>query len=472
MSQCSFQAQLVSIMDIVAKAAVAEIKRRVDDGCAVIKVELSRSRKDIDTLKRKCVMMENELRRVKGRGRRRVWTCGTSDRYPTPLKTVCVTDAGADVIRDQDDATQQTTHNIKQSACVLDDGIRPPVIKDERSEQETESRAEDAGNVEYDYERNVQHIHAQEDVDKQQALFGDPEIQNACFMHARTSTEHPEQMTLREVCESDLRLQVKAEEDNEEERLQTEDIRCPRDQLSFAHEERDAKLLPEPSRDIQASQNTGIYPQPDVSEASRNNRHPVERTHTELYDFGQVNRSDPNRQTWCNENTQERSHMTHGDRLSSVGAIYRQQHHTTLPAPADHLHDANVTSQVESDACMQTFPEYGLGTLGAVRRFRTHWRSSVDAEKRFSCSFCEKCFSRFSQLKEHLRSHTGEKPFTCTQCGRSFTKHCNLIRHAVVHSGEKPYQCGQCGKCFTQRSSLKSHQRTHLGEWDGLPVHR
>uniref|UniRef100_A0A3Q3JJ31 C2H2-type domain-containing protein n=1 Tax=Monopterus albus TaxID=43700 RepID=A0A3Q3JJ31_MONAL len=94
-----------------------------------------------------------------------------------------------------------------------------------------------------------------------------------------------------------------------------------------------------------------------------------------------------------------------------------------------------------------------------------HSRSSSRL-KRFSCTYCDKSFMRFSQLKEHLRSHTGEKPFSCLQCGRSFTKQCNLIRHAVVHSGEKPYECSLCGKCFTQRSSLKSHQKTriHTGE--------
>ncbi|TNN38947.1 Zinc finger protein 182 [Liparis tanakae] len=101
----------------------------------------------------------------------------------------------------------------------------------------------------------------------------------------------------------------------------------------------------------------------------------------------------------------------------------------------------------------------GGGVFGLARRMRTPWRSGV-GEKRFNCTFCDKGFARFSQLKEHLRSHTGEKPFSCLQCGRSFTKQCNLIRHAVVHSGEKPYACALCGKCFTQRSSLKSHQKT------------
>uniref|UniRef100_A0A8C1XDG9 Si:ch211-155e24.3 n=1 Tax=Cyprinus carpio TaxID=7962 RepID=A0A8C1XDG9_CYPCA len=134
--------------------------------------------------------------------------------------------------------------------------------------------------------------------------------------------------------------------------------------------------------------------------------------------------------------------------------------------PRVHLRFAQLWTTVPETNTERTFPttqntEPAEVDSGPAFGLRTHWRSSADVEKRFSCSYCEKSFSRFGQLKEHLRSHTGEKPFACAQCGRSFTKHCNLIRHAVVHSGEKPYQCGQCGKRFTQRSSLKSHQRTH-----------
>lgn len=77
MAQYSFQEQLLSVMEVLAKAATEEINRRVADSCAMIRLELSRSQRDIDSLKRKCQVMENELRKVRGRGRRK----GTSRLY-------------------------------------------------------------------------------------------------------------------------------------------------------------------------------------------------------------------------------------------------------------------------------------------------------------------------------------------------------------------------------------------------------
>ncbi|XP_026133383.1 zinc finger protein 333-like [Carassius auratus] len=337
MSYCSFQAQLVSFMELVAKAAEAEISRRVDESCAVIRLELTRSRRDIDALKRKCVLLDGELRRVRGRGRRRVW-----------FRTQRDSDVSA--IRDQE---QNPDQNPDQSVCSPDEGTGVLVIKQERQEQESSSAA--AANRPFDPEQqNIQQIQAQEN--HKPLLGGASEIPNTHCTHSQTSTER----------RSAPGLQVKAEEDDEE----------PRGHLRFAQ----LWTNTEPSRNMCLD--------------------PVE-TQMELYE--------PER----------------------IGAD-----------------DGETGAGVDSGPAL-------------ARRLRTHWRSSADVEKRFSCSYCEKSFSRFGQLKEHLRSHTGEKPFACAQCGRSFTKHCNLIRHAVVHSGEKPYQCGQCGKRFTQRSSLKSHQRTH-----------
>ncbi|KAJ8272833.1 hypothetical protein GJAV_G00093960 [Gymnothorax javanicus] len=55
------QAQLGSIMEILAKAAVAEINRCVDDSCAVFRLEISQSQTEIETLKHKLQILEREV---------------------------------------------------------------------------------------------------------------------------------------------------------------------------------------------------------------------------------------------------------------------------------------------------------------------------------------------------------------------------------------------------------------------------
>ena len=52
MASCNFQVQFISIMEVLAKAAVAEINNRVDDSCAVIRMEVIQSQRDIDLLKK------------------------------------------------------------------------------------------------------------------------------------------------------------------------------------------------------------------------------------------------------------------------------------------------------------------------------------------------------------------------------------------------------------------------------------
>ncbi|XP_059913989.1 transcriptional regulator ovo [Gadus macrocephalus] len=71
MENCSFQTELVSIMEILAKAAVAEINRRVDDSCAVLRLEISQSQSDIYVLKKKCDVMEAELKRSRIRAKKK-----------------------------------------------------------------------------------------------------------------------------------------------------------------------------------------------------------------------------------------------------------------------------------------------------------------------------------------------------------------------------------------------------------------
>ncbi|XP_072524433.1 uncharacterized protein [Salminus brasiliensis] len=58
----ALQKQIASIMDVLAKAAVAEISKVVDDGVVMLRLEICERENEIDTLKRNLQIVSNELR--------------------------------------------------------------------------------------------------------------------------------------------------------------------------------------------------------------------------------------------------------------------------------------------------------------------------------------------------------------------------------------------------------------------------
>lgn len=58
---------------------------------------------------------------------------------------------------------------------------------------------------------------------------------------------------------------------------------------------------------------------------------------------------------------------------------------------------------------------------------------SSTARRSPTCDVCKKTLSSFSNLKVHMRSHTGERPYSCDQCSYACAQSSKLNRHKKTH---------------------------------------
>lgn len=98
--------------------------------------------------------------------------------------------------------------------------------------------------------------------------------------------------------------------------------------------------------------------------------------------------------------------------------IYQTQHLDTPEAPLLGL--AEVAAAMSAVAVVAPVESKPPPVSSAARRSPT-------------CDVCKKTLSSFSNLKVHMRSHTGERPYSCDQCSYACAQSSKLNRHKKTH---------------------------------------
>jgi uncharacterized Zn-finger protein len=81
------------------------------------------------------------------------------------------------------------------------------------------------------------------------------------------------------------------------------------------------------------------------------------------------------------------------------------------------------------------------------------------------CDMCDKGFHRPSELKKHVAAHKGKKMHQCRHCDFKIADPFVLSRHILsVHTKDLPFRCKRCRTRFRQQSELKKHMKTHSGQ--------
>lgn len=80
----------------------------------------------------------------------------------------------------------------------------------------------------------------------------------------------------------------------------------------------------------------------------------------------------------------------------------------------------------------------------------------------YACPYdrCARVSTEHSNMKAHMRMHTGERPYVCpvAGCAKSFKWKSSLTYHErALHTKARPYKCIPCRKSFVEKRKLKMH---------------
>ncbi|XP_069576570.1 zinc finger protein 91-like [Brachyistius frenatus] len=444
----AFHSQLTSIMEALTRAAVAEISELVDDSYAVLRLEISRSHEENDTLRRKLELIESLVARGY-RTNAAMLDCGAPVVEDGGCRGGGLADFTIERVSQAGLCTEQPkASNLRRSG-------RVPVL--EATTDATPAKREDSSTVAADEEESHDVVLIKEET----AKYGENDDLGAdkLLLNEDGTEALPSDTDDSDEGPSGMRLSASA---GANVRPWDQNSTGPSEQLEH-HDSRSLPGSPGPAGGggAESSSSDVVFDLASESNCAAPSSAAARARKPFLLGSGGSPASLPGTSelkrgasligslpydtdldlcsSWVNQGL-----------LSAAAPVDRQPYPKPVCRPPllDSASDRNAAGFPPSLALGGS----RLDPLELNRYCR---------DRRFVCSYCGKCFTSSRSLETHVRVHTGERPYSCAQCGKRFTQSGHLKTHQSVHTGERPFACEQCGKRFAGKQNLRIHQQKH-----------
>ncbi|XP_068604912.1 zinc finger protein 91-like [Brachionichthys hirsutus] len=389
MSFPSFGTQVAAIMEVLSKAAVAEITKLVENGTVVLRLEMCQRENEIQELKRSLSLMEAELCKAQEAAKsratedRQVQTVTGSQAAPKESSYMSLS---ADKVEISDDALSlQIKQEVEAQPVCMGSTASDPV-HDEQFRQASHPVVSQDQSL----QSNPQHAgppltsgHAQTfTTNTEDHIFGKNSLRAKRVMSVWRMNQ---KLFICSVCNKGF-LRLSQLEEHQATHQTYKPFRCLECGKSFAQKSR-----------LKTHQSVHTGERPFSCKI-------------------------------CGKMFSRHDNCLRHERFHSGVKPYSCEQCGKSFTRLSQLEEHQATHQTYKPfRCLECGKSFTQKT-----RLKTH-QSVHTGERPFSCKICGKMFSRHDNCLRHERFHSGVKPYSCEQCGKSFTVLGNLKIHQEIH---------------------------------------
>ncbi|XP_069031100.1 uncharacterized protein [Embiotoca jacksoni] len=436
-----FHSQIASIMEVLANAAIAEICKVVEDGYAVVHVEMSRSQKENEFMRRRIKLMELQISRYRAERLRAAEGCGS--RLPGVRllsRHGRDTPAGPSVLGrtrflNRGPAAQQSVQKTQPINLDQDQDQDHEVVTTTKTKS---AEPEDDGEL-----RIVKVEGAVETTptDHEAVMDGCIRI-DATLVPAALKDAGDGWRAGTEVSGSDVVTFVASR--TPETDSSSDSAHDARSSLTGDGPPLSLSAVTTPGREAMTAScddvTDGSKPQQAASDGDRSSLSQVI-----VIEGGGASDREAEKCEWSDGHQQTTLPMIPCVGYGSVQAA--------------SLFPGDVTPGTSNITFCSKPRPLALHRPPFSSSLRLAFFHAVTMERPYGCTRCTKRFFLESDLQKHLARHSREKPYTCPLCGKSFVCQSQLDIHRNVHTGERPFSCSVCSRRFSHPSNLKRHQK-------------